>query len=520
MLVLFWIAAAYALVRVIGYGVDPVSTRRYHVEAAWFFFAAVGWITAAIGSRGRVVMPPREDGPTLTARDGLVLLGALLAIVFLCYGPSLGVGLLSDDFSLVQRADHWTIFSTAQSEFFRPVPLLLWAIVRRVSHDVLWLHALNLAVHALNGYLLALLALRIGITRTPAVASAVLFVTFPAHVEAVTWISGLQDLAMTCACLVYLLLTIGEPPNPARGTGSLVVLAIALLSKETAVIAPVLAVLLTFLSPAPNWRRSWIWIAAGLAVAGAYALWRITALPPPAGYDQAVTRYFGKELLSRTYGTLAVPWSDMVLRRASWIGVISGVFALIVAVVGVLVSRLDRTTFRRATILVVWSLVAVVPVYSYFFISPSLQGSRYLYLPACGWMLFVSAAAFSTAAFSGRWLLTVAGMAIAVAAIAGVAGTRWHQRPWAEAAGLRDRVLADVMRLGDEMRCTAAETDVADLPDATNGAYVFRNGFREALAATLPGTTSLVQSNAPGPSARCRFRWTERGLVAQRPSAH
>ena len=110
----------------------------------------------------------------------------------------------------------------------------------------------------------------------------------------------------------------------------------------------------------------------------------------------------------------------------------------------------------------------------------------------------------------------VAGVAMAICVIAGVAGTRWHQRPWADAAVLRDRVLADVMRLGDEMRCTAAETEVADLPDATNGAYVFRNGFREALTATLPVTPTLLQSNAPGTSPRCRFRWTDRGLVAQR----
>src|SRR4029450_3755562 len=125
--------------------------------------------------------------------------------------------------------------------------------------------------------------------------------------------------------------------------------------------------------------------------------------------------------------------------------------------------------------------------------------------------------AFSTSSFSRRWILPVAGTAIVLAAIAGVAGTRWHQRPWVDAAVLRDRVLADVMRLGDEMRCTAAETEVADLPDATNGAYVFRNGFGEALAAALPATPSVVQSNAPGPAARCRFRWTDRGLVAQSP---
>ena len=519
MLALFWIAAAYVLVRVIGYGIDPASTRRYHVEAAWFFFAASGWMTAALASRGRTVQVAVTP-VALTTRDRLVLAGALFAIVLIGYWPSLGVGLLSDDFSLIQRADHWTIFSTAQSEFFRPVPLLLWATVRRVSHDALWLHALNLVAHALNGYLVALVALRIGLTRMVAAAGAVLFVTFPAHVEAVTWISGLQDLAMTCACLIYILLTIGEPPTPARGAATVLVLAIALLSKETAVIAPILAALLTFLTPAHASRRSWIWLAVGLAVTGAYALWRISVLPPPAGYDQTLTRYFGKELISRTYGTLAVPWSDLVLRTAPWLAVISGLFALIVAVAGMLASRLERTTLRRVTILLVWSLVAVVPVYSYFFISPSLQGSRYLYLPACGWMLFVSVAAFSTAAFSMRWPLTVAAVAVVIAAIAGGAATRRHQRPWADAAVLRDRVLADVMRLGDEMRCTAAETDVADLPDATNGAYVFRNGFREALAATLPGTPLVLQSNAPGPSARCRFRWTDRGLVAQPPAAH
>ena len=132
---LFWIAAAYVLVRVIAYGVDPASTRRYHVEAAWFLLGVIGWVTAAAGGRGGVA-PPAPAG-TITSRERLALFAGLFVITLFCYWPSLGVGLLSDDFSLIQRADHWTIFRTAQAEFFRPAPLLLWAIVRRVSHDSL-----------------------------------------------------------------------------------------------------------------------------------------------------------------------------------------------------------------------------------------------------------------------------------------------------------------------------------------------------------------------------------------------
>jgi hypothetical protein len=108
--------------------------------------------------------------------------------------------------------------------------------------------------------------------------------------------------------------------------------------------------------------------------------------------------------------------------------------------------------------------------------------------------------------------------ALVALAVVGSAGVRWHQRPWSEAAALRDRVLAAVKDAAATSQCSAAEIDVTELPDAVAGAYVFRNGFRDAVKDLLP---SLQPSEArpTGALSRCRFRWTDQGLVQRQSGA-
>ena len=84
-------------------------------------------------------------------------------------------------------------------------------------------------------------------------------------------------------------------------------------------------------------------------------------------------------------------------------------------------------------------------------------------------------------------------MLIAVSLIALFAvATRSHQSAWIAAAHERDRVLA-AFRDG-HIDCAAVE--VRGLPDHVQGAYVFRNGFNEA-----------VRRITPPAQAPCSLRW-------------
>jgi hypothetical protein len=77
---------------------------------------------------------------------------------------------------------------------------------------------------------------------------------------------------------------------------------------------------------------------------------------------------------------------------------------------------------------------------------------------------------------------------------------------WRQAADLRDRVLTDARSAIERAGC--ARPTFSGVPDSVDGAYVFRNGFSEALA--IPAVA--------GGDARpdCAFTWSDSGFSRSR----
>jgi hypothetical protein len=73
--------------------------------------------------------------------------------------------------------------------------------------------------------------------------------------------------------------------------------------------------------------------------------------------------------------------------------------------------------------------------------------------------------------------------------------------PWRAAATLRDRIESAAKSNGHLMACGAVA--IRGLPDSESGAYLFRNGAREAFAQEL-GINMTDSGNAEG---QCSFRW-------------
>src|SRR5207302_539479 len=74
------------------------------------------------------------------------------AATFALFSPALTIGFLSDDFVLADRAGHFD-FGFVNPDFFRPVPLALWAVALSTGLPALVLHAANLLLHATNAFL-------------------------------------------------------------------------------------------------------------------------------------------------------------------------------------------------------------------------------------------------------------------------------------------------------------------------------------------------------------------------------
>ena len=146
----------------------------------------------------------------------------------------------------------------------------------------------------------------------------------------------------------------------------------------------------------------------------------------------------------------------------------------------------------------VWILVSVFVLLPVFYVSPQLEGARYLYLAAFGWAAILMTAA---ADLSGRkrWATVVVHSVVILMIAAAVSATRSHVTPWLRAAGVRDTVLRAASEDPRLRACVVAY--VRELPQTVEGAYVLPNGAREALAGV--GLNAFVRDD----SGSCAFRW-------------
>ena len=81
----------------------------------------------------------------------------------------------------------------------------------------------------------------------------------------------------------------------------------------------------------------------------------------------------------------------------------------------------------------------------------------------------------------------------------GAWGVRQHVRPWTHAAAMRETVLRAAAADPHLHACSPAY--VEGLPDSVDGAYLFANGAREALADV--GVTAFARAG----TGDCAFRW-------------
>ena len=464
--VLIAAAAAWAAWNGAGYASD--SRTAYRAEAAWLIFSA-----ALIASRLLQAPAPIDTATTSIRKEppaGWALLAIAAAVVL--YAPVLGVGLLSDDFVLLRRAREG-VFIDGSWEFVRPLPLAIWRAIDALLPAAAVpaaLHVLNAALHGLNAWLVFVCATRLGLPRRTATLAAALFLASPFQVEAVTWAAGIFDLTMTAFVLSAVAVALNIQLAATRRMATSAALAIgAIACKETGVVAPLLIVLAAALGPAEQRRITARTAAIAMVIAVAYVAWRsVGDFPPPAMPEAGFIKH---KLLTRPFGALGFGIHRDVLASAAWIGLIAAVCWPIVLARAAW--RWDARVFTMLAFATAWVLVSVAPLLTMFFVSETLEGARYVYLGSAMWTvgivsLIAGVSPRITAPAAGILMLLIVASASLVFA---------HQRPWLRAAATRDRVLAAAVTAPAECNLVAA----TGLPDTEAGAYVFRNGFADAM---------------------------------------
>ena len=477
----------------VGFALD--SSTRHRAEAAWFIFAAVLLVAALMLGRRAFTVPP---GP-VPGRHAFRRVAPLILIAgsLLLYAPVLSIGLLSDDFVLLQRVRDGVLIDRSWN-YVRPLPLAVWQIAEGMLPATvvpLALHTLNAMVHGLNAWLVLLCASRMQLSPPRAWCAAWLFLVAPYSVETVAWASSVFDLMLTSFVLISAAVMLGDRLSSRARVGVVAILAAsAAASKETAIAQPLLLALLIPFAPREHRRAAWWSAAAAMAVMMFYAGWRagsgISGAPliPTSGYA-------AKEMFSRPFGAFGYGIHRQVLEAVPPLGPMVALSWPIVFVAAAWRWHRDPGIFKVAALSAAWMLVSTLPLLAMFFVSDDLQGSRYLYLGAAMWAIATvrmlgGAIGNATPVFNAVMICVLASAVALVLA---------HQRPWVHAAQVRDRVLAALPAVPPE--CIVLP---AALPDHEAGAYVFRNGFREAAA--------LVHRTTPAGSTSCSAIWRGSGF--------
>jgi hypothetical protein len=383
----------------------------------------------------------------------------------------------------------------------------------------------------------------------------VLYGTHASHHEAVFWIAGRFDLLATAWTLAAVLLLTKD--GPARLTLGLVCFAVGLLSKESALALPIVAVGYVVLVERRPLERVWPLVAGVAAVLAAYAVlrWQLAGLDPAGGASRLpklsalvstlaallVVARAGWSRASRVLRHAAVPWLLMpvgpALATAAALGPVGAAFVreklafvgfAAFYLVSPVVSPVDEPLFLdagtpvywvgglaalwtigallRATHrhwsddgVVLWLLVftagALLPV------SSMTEGQRYVYLASAGPSMLV---ALLGDRLPHRRRL-VAAVAAIVAAVS-VAQIQVKAGDWKWAGEMTARGTSSVAAtLGDA--CDRTDVVLLTAPVGLRGVYshLYRDSF--ALGGCVPRRV-IVLARMVRYESRVEARWT------------
>jgi hypothetical protein len=343
------------------------------------------------------------------------------------------------------------------------------------------------------------------------VAGAV-FAIFPAATEAVAWNAGIFDVLATSFVLIAILLAPSAHASAASAAGLVAACAGGVVSKETAVAIPALIALDAWLAStsARDIKRLTVPLTVSIVVIGVGLGARtFLAASMSSHLDNLPNgRREVKDLITRPYAALAVPFRTEGGADAQPY-VAAGALLLLVGAATYVAGRgaddAIRTRRREAESLLLglgWIAFASWPLLLQFYVSPTLEGGRYTYLPAVGLALAVAAAFGRPPETRGRAEL-VAGLSMAVLLATYAYAIAEERSIWTSAASRRDRFLADVAARIDTGQCSAVT--VRNAPDNFRGVYLFREGLPQA-----------IESLPRHPSGRpCTLVWTGTALTRQ-----
>jgi Tfp pilus assembly protein PilF len=392
---------------------------------------------------------------------------ALLLLALLPYLNALGGGFVYDDRQQVldnpyvhslQYVENifgstvWT-FQGAQglTNYYRPLMTLAYLFCYSLYGPVPFgFHLLNLVLHAAVVLLLFALTRRLFGDRLLALLAAGLFAVHPIHTESVAWIAGITDLELSVFFLLtfYLYLRLGDgAASRLTAAATLLAYALALLSKEQALVLPFLAAGYEhFYRPerdATTLREKLSRYLPLFSLAAAYVAFRAFGL---GGFAPSVSR---PEMGWTSVALSALALTGQYLWKLTWPLQLSAFYVfhasqspaepqVVAGLAGLLAcTLLFLWLWRRdrlASFALLWMGATLAPVLNARWMPAGVFAERYLYLPSAGFCWLAGWAAVriwrkaAAAENSGGFRVMRRAVPVAVAAVAVLYGARTVER--------------------------------------------------------------------------------------------
>ena len=353
--------------------------------------------------------------------DRTVLAGVLLAA--LAYLQDLRYDFILDDVPLImmnERLASWrnwkSLFVTDLFEIkhptsamelgglvYRPIYRLWQLCIEQMFGLVLpWWHLSSLLLHVAVTLLVYRLGIQLLKDRWTAALAAALFAVHPIHAESVAYATASTDLLVTFFCLLSFLAYARfreGGSSPAYLALSVIGAALAMLSKETAVMYPLMLVAYEALrEPREGERQTWArfaWTLPFFAVIGGYflvrsALFGLSSGPGPGGGRVAGLFYYVPLVTIAYLRNLVWPFRLSFFYPAEWGAQWTVVRALAVGATGAAAVALWRAYRNRSDVrlLLIWAAILPVPALMavYTFVRENWVHDRHMYfvsVPVC-----------------------------------------------------------------------------------------------------------------------------------------
>lgn len=401
-------------------------------------------------------------------------LPAFIAAAFVLYWPVLHLTPFSDDHSALWnsgvRGIPW------RNGIFRPLSDLTFRVGYWSWGTAVEGHrAFNVVVHAVNAFLLYFLCKQNSAERTGKVGliAAMLFLVYPFHQESVVWLVGRESSLGTL--FILLGMVIGGAPWAVGLRMVLLTLALVcgLLCYEGASLLVPLALLASALPLNQPWRELRTKLYIPSLVLAAFLLYRFLQADADAYIIGAISQqpYRILENIPKVIARLFLPpGSDPTTQLLRGIALL-----IVLAIVIFWYARSGTPRASRKSIIawVAMTLMACAVGFVAGVSTSTSESDRFLYLPSIFLCALVASLILSISRRTIQWT------ALIMLFIASFFLLKMNHANWVEASRITERCLRTFPK-GTE----TGRVWVSGLPSDHRGAFIFRNGFPEAVALT------------------------------------